>query len=78
MTAALAVSDSGIAGQKPQYRASGWIVLNTETRGHRVFPTKREAQEVVSSWPRQMRMMPMIGSFDVDDKFVDLMCDMLA
>ena len=77
MTAALAVSDTGI-GQKPQYRASGWIVLNTETKGHRIFPTKREAQEVVNNWPRQMRMMPMIGSFDVDDKFVDLMCELLA
>ena len=77
MTAALAVSDSGI-GQKPQYRASGWIVLNTETRGHRIFPTKREAQEVVSGWPRQMRLMPMIGEFNVDKPFVDLMCDLLA
>ena len=77
MTAALAVSDTGI-GQKPQYRASGWIVLNTETKGHRIFPTKREAQECVDRWPRQMRLMPMIGSFDVDEKFVDFMCDMLA
>ena len=77
MTAALAVEDSG-TGQKPQYRASGWIVLNTETKGHRIFPTKREAQECVDRWPRQMRLMPMIGSFDVDEKFVDFMCDMLA
>jgi hypothetical protein len=77
MTAALAVEDSG-TGQKPQYRASGWIVLNTWTKGHRVLPTKKSAQAIVDQWPDRMRMMPMIGKFDVDEKFVNLMCDMLA
>ena len=77
MTAALAVEDSG-TGQKPQYRASGWIVLNTWTKGHRVLPTKKSAQAIVDQWPDRMRLMPMIGKFDVDEKFVDLMCDMLA
>ena len=77
MTAALAVNDSGM-GHKPQYRASGWIVLNTWTKGHRVLPTKKSAQAIVDKWPDRMRLMPIIGSFDVNDKFVDFMCDLLA
>ena len=77
MTAALAVNDSGM-GHKPQYRASGWIVLNTWTKGHRVLPTKKSAQAIVDQWPDRMRLMPIIGSFDVNDKFVDFMCDLLA
>lgn len=73
MTAAIA--DTAIGGK---YRASGWIVVNTETRGHRVFPTKRQAQAIVDGWPRQMRLMPMIGRFNVNQPFVDFACDLLA
>jgi hypothetical protein len=76
MTIAMKQHQTGRGSAK--YVASGWIVINIQTKGHRILPTKREAKAVVDQWPDRMRMMPMIGSFDVDEKFVDFMCSTLA
>ena len=59
-----------------QYRATGWIVLNVENRTHRVFAERRRAKAIVDGWPRQMRLMPMVGHFDVDQPFVDICCEL--
>lgn len=49
---------------------SGYLVLNTETEGWKVYPSKGEALSLTRKWP-QLRMFPMYGKFDVDEKFLN-------
>lgn len=50
-------------------KPSGYLVLNTESEGWKVYPSKGEAIALTRKWP-QLRMLPMYGEFDVDEKFL--------
>lgn len=49
---------------------SSYLVLNPETDGWKVYPTKGEAVSLCRKF-RQLQMFPIWGEFEVDKKFLD-------
>ena len=49
---------------------SGWIVVNTDSGGHRLFDTEAEAKTVADKF-EQMVHVPVWGDIVIDDKFID-------
>ena len=49
---------------------SSYLVLNTESDGWKVYPTKGEPLALCRKFS-QLRMFPMYGEFEVDKRFLD-------
>jgi hypothetical protein len=49
---------------------TGFLVLNTETEGWKMYPTRSEALSLCRKFS-QLRMFPVWGEFEVDRKFLD-------
>ena len=64
---------NALADEVVEIRPLAWIVYNRETENWKRYTNESEAVEITSTWPDQMKLIPMFRDFEIDDDFLDIL-----